>query len=148
MTLLQHATYEYNPLIKSLCSVLPTMSVPTSTITTTRFPMATICQYAHFAIFLLLFSILPVLFASRDDLVIGTTHGKVQGKLLSVLGGEVRAFLGIPYAKPPVGKLRFHPPEPVESWQGVKEATKFPNTCYQIPDTTYPGKTCLYTDIL
>ncbi|XP_013868296.1 acetylcholinesterase [Austrofundulus limnaeus] len=101
--------------------------------------MATTCQYAHFAIFLLLLPILPISFASRDDLVIGTAHGKVQGKLLSVLGGEVRAFLGIPYGKPPLGKLRFHPPEPVESWKGVKEATEFPNTCYQIPDTTYPG---------
>lgn len=113
-----------------------------------RFPMATICQYEHFAIFLLLLPILPISFASRDDLVIVTTHGKVRGKLVSVLGGEVRAFLGIPYGKPPVGKLRFHPPQPVESWDGVKEATKFPNTCFQIPDTTYPGKTCVNTDMV
>ncbi|XP_042342696.1 acetylcholinesterase-like [Plectropomus leopardus] len=77
--------------------------------------------------------------ATQDDLVIDTMHGKVQGKLLSVPGGDVRAFLGIPYGKPPQGKLRFRAPEPVERWQGVKDATKYPNTCYQLPDTTFPG---------
>ncbi|XP_017279527.1 acetylcholinesterase [Kryptolebias marmoratus] len=101
--------------------------------------MATIFQYTHFAIFLLLLPILPVSFASRDDLVISTIHGKVQGKLLSVLGGEVRAFLGIPYGKPPLEKLRFQAPEPVQRWEGVKEATEFPNSCYQVPDSTFPG---------
>ncbi|XP_015245175.1 PREDICTED: acetylcholinesterase-like [Cyprinodon variegatus] len=92
-----------------------------------------------FPIWILLFSILTATFASQDNLVISTTHGKVQGKLLSVPNGEVRAFLGIPYAKPPLGKLRFRAPEPVEKWEGVKEAKELPNSCYQLPDTTYPG---------
>ncbi|XP_054456848.1 acetylcholinesterase-like [Anoplopoma fimbria] len=77
--------------------------------------------------------------ATQDDLVIDTTHGKVQGKMLSVLGGDVRAFLGIPFGKPPLGKLRFSAPEPVESWEGVKDATKFPNSCYQLLDKTFQG---------
>lgn len=33
------------------------------------------------------------------------------------------AFEGIPYAKPPIGSLRFEPPEPVEPWKGVWDAT-------------------------
>ncbi|KAK5608743.1 hypothetical protein CRENBAI_020957 [Crenichthys baileyi] len=101
-----------------------------------RFPMATAF---HAVNLLLLLPILTASFATQDDLVISTTYGKVQGKLLSVPNGEVRAFLGIPYAKPPLGTLRFHAPEPVEKWEGVKEAKKLPNSCYQLPDTTYPG---------
>ncbi|XP_021164370.2 LOW QUALITY PROTEIN: acetylcholinesterase [Fundulus heteroclitus] len=105
----------------------------------TRFLMAAAFQNTHVANLLLLLSILTVSYATQDDLVISTKHGKVQGKLLSVPNGEVRAFLGIPYAKPPLGKLRFHAPEPAEKWEGVKEAKGLPNSCYQLPDTTYPG---------
>uniref|UniRef100_A0A7N8XT93 Carboxylic ester hydrolase n=1 Tax=Mastacembelus armatus TaxID=205130 RepID=A0A7N8XT93_9TELE len=76
---------------------------------------------------------------SVSDLVITTDHGKVQGMLLSVSGDNVRAFLGIPYGKPPLGELRFRAPEPAERWEGIKDATKFPNSCYQMPDTNFPG---------
>ncbi|KAI4815599.1 hypothetical protein KUCAC02_005740, partial [Chaenocephalus aceratus] len=77
--------------------------------------------------------------ANQDDLLVDTKHGRVQGKLLSVLGGDVGAFLGIPYGKPPVGKLRFRAPEPVDTWEGVKDASNLPNACYQSPDTSFPG---------
>ncbi|KAK0153769.1 Cholinesterase [Merluccius polli] len=75
----------------------------------------------------------------QDDLTVNTLNGKVQGVRLSVLGHDVRAFLGIPYAKPPLGELRFRPPKPPLKWEGVKKAAQFPNTCYQLPDTVYPG---------
>uniref|UniRef100_A0A8C6MA17 Carboxylic ester hydrolase n=1 Tax=Nothobranchius furzeri TaxID=105023 RepID=A0A8C6MA17_NOTFU len=101
--------------------------------------MASPLLFTHFLVFFLLFTILPGSFATRDDLLISTTHGQVQGKMLSVLGGELRAFLGIPYGKPPLGKLRFRAPQPVENWKYVKDATSFSNTCYQVPDTTLPG---------
>ncbi|XP_069543453.1 acetylcholinesterase-like isoform X1 [Brachyistius frenatus] len=101
--------------------------------------MATLFRCAHIAVFLLLLHFLTVSFATQDGLLVSTRHGKVQGKLLSVLGGNIRAFLGIPYGKPPLEKLRFRAPEPVEAWEGVKDATKFPNSCYQMPDTVFPG---------
>lgn len=49
-----------------------------------------------------------------------TNYGTVQG----VLGGNqnIAIFKGIPYAAPPVGKLRFMPPEP---WEGVLDCSKF-----------------------
>ncbi len=43
----------------------------------------------------------------------------------------VRAFLGIPYAAPPVGDKRWTAPEPPASWQGVRSAGKFGNRCIQ-----------------
>lgn len=101
--------------------------------------MAAVSSCTCLALLLLLSHYLTVSHATQNDLVIDTSHGKVQGKLLSVLGGDVRAFLGIPYGKPPLGKLRFRAPEPVERWEGVRDATKFPNSCYQLEDKAFPG---------
>uniref|UniRef100_A0A4W6E800 Carboxylic ester hydrolase n=2 Tax=Lates calcarifer TaxID=8187 RepID=A0A4W6E800_LATCA len=93
----------------------------------------------HFTILLLMLHFLTASPAPVDDLVITTETGKVQGKTVSVLDGEVRAFLGIPFGKPPVGELRFRAPEPAEAWEGVKDATEFGNSCYQMKDVIYPG---------
>lgn len=93
----------------------------------------------------ILLNFLTLSLGTQDDLMISTSDGKIQGKLLSVLGSDVRAFLGIPYGKPPVGKLRFRAPKPVEKWDGVKDATNFPNSCYQMPDTAFPGRTHINT---
>lgn len=96
---------------------------------------------------LLLLSILSVSLTTQDDLIVNTRNGKVKGKQLSVLGGHIRAFLGIPFAKPPIGKLRFRDPEPAERWLEVLDATNYAYSCYQIPDTSYPGMThALHTD--
>lgn len=110
------------------------------------FFMATISPCTHFAIFLLLLHFLTASPATQVDLVINTSHGKVQGKLISVLGGDVGAFLGIPYGKPPLGKLRFRAPEPVQRWEGVRDATTLPKSCYQEKDTTFSGSIYVYTD--
>ena len=42
------------------------------------------------------------------------------------------AFLGIPYAAPPKGDLRWKPPEPSQAWSGVRDATMFGNACAQM----------------
>ncbi|XP_025776708.1 cocaine esterase isoform X1 [Puma concolor] len=65
---------------------------------------------------------------------IRTTHtGQVRGSLIHVKGTDVgvHTFLGIPFAKPPLGPLRFAPPEPPESWSGVKDGTSHPAMCLQ-----------------
>lgn len=45
--------------------------------------------------------------------------------------GDVRAFLGIPYAAPPVGPLRWKPPMPLMPWSGVRQTTAFGSHCMQ-----------------
>jgi len=45
--------------------------------------------------------------------------------------GPVRAFLGIPYATPPVDQLRWRPPMPPARWRGVRPATEFGSHCMQ-----------------
>lgn len=101
--------------------------------------MARVSQIA--SLFLLSYFLI-VSFANEDELLITTKDGQVQGKFLPVVNGSVRAFLGIPFAKPPVGNLRFRVPEPVQPWQGVKDATNYANTCFQLVDTTFPGRIC------
>jgi para-nitrobenzyl esterase len=56
-----------------------------------------------------------------------TASGIVEGKE----DGPVQAFLGIPYAAPPVGDLRWKPPVPAAKWTGVRKATEFGSHCLQ-----------------
>ncbi|XP_005345683.1 carboxylesterase 1E-like [Microtus ochrogaster] len=65
--------------------------------------------------------------------VVNTRHGKVLGKYVSLEGftQPVAVFLGVPFAKPPLGSLRFAPPQPAEPWSFVKNATSYPPMCSQ-----------------
>ncbi|HEY1805894.1 MAG TPA: carboxylesterase family protein [Terracidiphilus sp.] len=67
--------------------------------------------------------------AGAAQLKVKTAQGKVQGKLIN--DGKVRAFLGIPYAAPPVGDLRWQAPQPALPWKGTREATNFGAHCAQ-----------------
>ncbi|XP_026251483.2 carboxylesterase 5A isoform X3 [Urocitellus parryii] len=62
-----------------------------------------------------------------------TSLGWVKGKQVSVLGSQVlvNVFLGIPYAAPPVGPLRFMDPQPASPWDGLRNATSYPPLCFQ-----------------
>src|ERR1700683_24225 len=66
---------------------------------------------------------------AANPLVVKTDQGKVQGKMST--DGQARDFLGIPYAAPPVGPLRWKPPQPAAKWQGVRQSTSFGSRCYQ-----------------
>uniref|UniRef100_A0A671U2J3 Carboxylesterase type B domain-containing protein n=1 Tax=Sparus aurata TaxID=8175 RepID=A0A671U2J3_SPAAU len=69
-----------------------------------------------------------------------TKLGSLRGTFVSVKGKEagVHAFLGVPFAKPPVGPaLRLAAPQPVEGWKGVREATQQPLMCVQSIKLTY-----------
>ncbi|XP_035297571.1 carboxylesterase 1F isoform X2 [Cricetulus griseus] len=65
--------------------------------------------------------------------VVNTVHGKVLGRYISLEGFSqpVAVFLGVPFAKPPLGSLRFAPPQPAEPWSFVKNATSYPPMCSQ-----------------
>uniref|UniRef100_A0A8C6G514 Carboxylic ester hydrolase n=3 Tax=Mus TaxID=862507 RepID=A0A8C6G514_MUSSI len=71
---------------------------------------------------------------SPETSPIRSTHtGQVQGRLIHVKDTKagVHTFLGIPFAKPPVGPLRFAPPEAPEPWSGVRDGTSQPAICPQ-----------------
>ena len=54
-----------------------------------------------------------------------------SGDVAGVTRGGVAAWKGIPFAAPPVGDLRWQPPQPAESWTGVRQATDFGPACPQ-----------------
>lgn len=63
----------------------------------------------------------------------GTRYGNLQGVTLTVKDTPrtVDAFFGVPFAKPPVGPLRFKDPEPPEPWSSVRDASCHPPMCLQ-----------------
>jgi para-nitrobenzyl esterase len=61
------------------------------------------------------------LLGAEPPLRVHTQSGLVEGKTQET----IRAFLGIPYAAPPVGELRWRPPQPVAKWDGVRPAKEF-----------------------
>uniref|UniRef100_A0A3P8RHZ3 Carboxylic ester hydrolase n=1 Tax=Astatotilapia calliptera TaxID=8154 RepID=A0A3P8RHZ3_ASTCA len=70
--------------------------------------------------------------------VVHTKLGSLKGEYVSVKGKEtgVHAYLGVPFAKPPLGpSLRLAPPQPVGGWEGVRDATKQPPMCIQSKET-------------
>jgi len=54
-----------------------------------------------------------------------------NGKLQGVEEHGMLAFKNIPYAAPPVGELRWRPPQPAQNWQGVRDASRFGQACLQ-----------------
>ncbi|XP_071423814.1 fatty acyl-CoA hydrolase precursor, medium chain-like [Pithys albifrons albifrons] len=64
-----------------------------------------------------------------------TKYGRVRGYQFHVDSAErsVNVFLGLPFAKPPLGSLRFAEPQPPEPWKGVRDATSYPPMCLQDP---------------
>src|ERR1700733_8549470 len=76
------------------------------------------------------------------------------GKLRGEAQGEVVSFKGIPFAQPPVGELRWKPPEPVAKWQGVRDAVGYGADCMQLPFPSdaaplgmKPAEDCLYLNV-
>jgi len=81
-----------------------------------------------------------------DPTVVATDTGAVRG----AISGGIRAFRGIPYAAPPVGDLRWRPPQPHARWTGVRNATQFGSSCPQtlgpfgVPST---DEDCLFLNV-
>jgi para-nitrobenzyl esterase len=75
--------------------------------------------------FALLFFVAASAFA--QDATVTIAEGQLRGNAT----GGVRSFKGIPYAAPPVGPLRFKPPQPPAAWKGVRNATEFSDVCVQ-----------------
>src|ERR1700722_10419085 len=75
----------------------------------------------------------PAAHAGADpipSLVVQTTAGPVSG---AEIGGGIVAFKGIPYAAPPIGRLRWRPPRPPAPWSGNRDASHFGDDCMQTP---------------
>ncbi|CAB1351420.1 unnamed protein product [Coregonus sp. 'balchen'] len=96
-------------------------------------------------VFLLPFFLLSLLASSSSqsdspELIVTMLAGRVRGvRLPTPDRSHVTAFLGIPFAEPPLGKKRFRKAEPKKPWSDLLEASSYPNACYQFVDTSFPG---------
>lgn len=72
-----------------------------------------------------------------------------DGPLKGVISPDINEFLGIPYAAPPVGLLRWTPPRPHERWHGVLEATQPGNACPQLDiyGSQIGNEDCLFLNV-
>ena len=89
--------------------------------------------------FIIMSFMLLKLLTSAQYVTINTRMGSMRGSREHVLGKDMEIFLGIPYAKPPIGARRFKRPEAIEPWgaDDFMDATRAPNACYQMVDTMF-----------
>jgi carboxylesterase type B len=90
---------------------------------------------------------------TSKDLKVRIDDGRIIGRYLtSESGRTIRAFMGIPYAEPPVGNLRFRAPVKVKPWQGILMAHEEPPMCTQRDpfsrsQTIEGQEDCLYLNV-
>ena len=103
-----------------------------------------------------LFSLLLILLVIkiRSQTVIKTLSGPVQGTIVNFNGNLVDQYLGIPFAHPPIGRLRFRKPYPVKTWTNIMTADRPGPACIQHSKYSYPAyddgyksEDCLYLNI-
>ncbi|KAI1287101.1 Cholinesterase [Halotydeus destructor] len=93
----------------------------------------------------------------EDSAIVETNHGKLLGFTIREQNALVKVFLGVPYAAPPVGDLRFMRPVSPPSWKGLRPAVRFNKQCIQFkPNSTFTpwisdvdnmAEDCLYLNI-
>jgi para-nitrobenzyl esterase len=66
--------------------------------------------------------------------------GAAPGPAAQAAARHILAFKGIPYAAPPIGPLRWRPPQPPPPWSGVRDATRFGADCMQTPYVISTGQ--------
>ena len=82
--------------------------------------------------------------------LVAVTGGKIRGRLTPDGGA---AFKKIPYARPPIGNLRWREPQPVASWTGIREAAEFSVPCTQLSEgwnksyVENSAEDCLYLNV-
>jgi para-nitrobenzyl esterase len=91
-----------------------------------------------------------IISAAQTDPLVAVTGGRIRGRLAPDGGA---AFKGVPFARPPLGDLRWREPRPVKPWAGVREAAQFRAACTQLSegwnrrDVAGSAEDCLYLNV-
>ena len=77
--------------------------------------------------------------------IVSIDTGQIEGSTEA----EVTSFKGIPFAAPPVGKLRWRAPQPAAKWSGVRKTTQYGHDCMQMPSVfgNSPSEDCLVANV-
>lgn len=88
----------------------------------------------------------------KNKVIVKTSDGLLEG--IKSLETGITHFWGVPYAQPPIGKLRWQAPQPIEKWEGIRKADHFGPTAMQAPifsdmrfRTNSTSEDCLYLNI-
>ncbi len=84
--------------------------------------------------------------SAGGGLVVRTDRGLIQGKPAE----GIDQWLGVPYAAPPVGALRWAAPQPAQRWPGIRPATSYGGRCAQLASGNGPrvdNEDCLYLNV-
>ncbi len=109
-----------------------------------RVALALVTIFASLNLLTTVVSAQPAACPLDDSSVVCTRQGAVRG----AVEGEMLAFKNIPYAKPPVGPLRWRPTEAAEPWNGVRDGDRFGAMCPQIVGTEVVGdEDCLTVNV-
>lgn len=115
--------------------------------------------YAQKVFTLATYFVIHIQYIAGSSTIVQTTKGKVKGERVNVHGKLVDIYWGIPFAKPPIGDLRFKHPVPNDPWNGILNATEKPAACWQGLDTlehkgaqvwnpnTNRSEDCLYLNV-
>jgi para-nitrobenzyl esterase len=85
----------------------------------------------------------PIMVMPEDPNIVMTDKGNVRG----TSGTSMRSFKGIPYAAPPVGALRWAPPQPATAWKDTLDASHFSGHCPQSASGDKESEDCLYLNV-
>jgi para-nitrobenzyl esterase len=113
-------------------------------------PRASVARGARVTVATVLsvFAFLPTI--ARAQIQSGTLVHLADGDVQGQVNGGTREFLGIPYAAPPVGPLRWSRPVPATPWVGTLDATHYSSACPQLPagaGTPSENEDCLYLNV-
>ncbi len=119
-----------------------------------RIPISPCRSLFSFGVLIILFGGLPAIAGAQATRLVQaeTKNGLVEGVVSA--DGLVHAFKGIPYAAPPIGNLRWQPPQPAAPWAGVRPTHNFPPRAMQVQvwDDMFfyddgPSEDCLYLNV-
>lgn len=80
--------------------------------------------------------------------IVEIEDGLIEGTIMETRSGvPFNAFLGIPFAEPPIGELRFRPPVPNQPWEGVLNCTTFGPICIQYGGGIFMSEDCLQLNV-
>jgi para-nitrobenzyl esterase len=106
-------------------------------------PRSVSCQLISILILAGLFVCASAAKVDADAPVVHTKSGALRGVESR---GAVESFLGVPYAAPPLGNLRWRPPQEATAWHGIREATHYSNPCAQL-NNKHSSEDCLYLNV-
>jgi len=102
----------------------------------------------------ILLSVLPLLVGYTSTVYATAMVSISEGEIHGITESGIDVFKGIPYAKPPVGDLRWRAPQPMDKWSGVLDATQYGHDCMQEPFPsdaaplgTEPAENCLVLNV-